>query len=113
MFSTHEEWEDSVKEPLQLFTQTIFSILAVLFIVTGIILISKLKSNFQAFYKEFRCIMITASCLLTIPLTFRAIFDGIKLASPRFYDRVNDTYKANAIYNFFFFLLTTYLPIVG
>ena len=52
MFRTHEEWYDSVYEPLRLFTQTIFSILAVLFIVTGIILISKLKSNFQAFYKD-------------------------------------------------------------
>ena len=99
-------------QPLQLFTQTIFSILAVLFIVTGIILISKLKSHFPAFYKEFRCIMITASCLLTIPLTFRAIFDGIKLY-PGFYDWVNFSYQRNAIYNFFFFLLTTYLPIVG
>ena len=92
MFRTHKEWDDSVHQPLQLFTQTIFSILAVLFIVTGIILISKLKSNFPAFYKEFRCIMITASCLLTIPLTFRAIFDGIKLADSSFYDWVNDSY---------------------
>ena len=84
-----------------------------LFIVTGFILISKLKSNFPLFYKEFRCIMITATCLLTLPLTFRAIFDGVKLGSPDFMNWVDDNYKRNAIYNFFFFLLTTYLPIVG
>ena len=90
-----------------------FSLLAVLFIVTGIVLIRKLKHHFKRFYAEFRKLMLTATILLTAPLTFRAIFDGIKLISPTFMTWVDANMTRNAIYNFIFFLLTTYLPIMG
>lgn len=72
-----------------------------------------IQKHFNLFYKDFRCLLITATVMLTVPLTFRAFFDGIKIISPDFYDWVNDNYKRNSIYNFSFFLLTTYLPVIG
>lgn len=57
--------------------------------------------------------MITATVLLTVPLTFRAFFDGLKIVKPDFYTWVDGKVKRNATYNFVFFILTTYLPIMG
>ena len=57
--------------------------------------------------------MITATVLLTVPLTFRAVFDGIKVVSPGFLAWVDEDYTRNAIYNSCFFILTTYVPIIG
>ena len=112
-FATEDEWYNHVYKHLEIFTQTVFTLLAVLFIVTGIILIRKLKHHFARFYKEFHKLMLTATILLTVPLTFRAIFDGVKLISPAFMTWVDANMTRNAIYNFIFFLLTTYLPIMG
>ena len=96
-----------------MFTQVVFTLLAVLFITLGIVLIRKLKKYFPLFYSQFRKLMITATVFLTVPLTFRAIFDGIKLVDPDFMEWIDADYTRNAIYNFFFFILTTYLPIMG
>ena len=98
---------------LEVFTQWTFTILAFVFIVLGIVLLTKLKRHFSAFYEENRGLMITATVLLTIPLAFRAVFDGIKVISPNFMEWVDKDYERNAIYNFFFFIFTTYLPIIG
>ena len=57
--------------------------------------------------------MLVATCLLTVPLTFRAIFDGIKIVFPSFMNYLDQSFMRNAIYNFFFFTLTTYVPIIG
>ena len=59
-------------------------ILAFLFIVLGIVLLTKLRRHFPKFFREHRCLMISATVLLTVPLTFRAVFDGIKIISPDF-----------------------------
>lgn len=112
-FEDSDKWYDHVYKHLEIFTQTVFTLLAVLFIVTGIILIRKLKRHFARFYAEFHKLMLTATILLTVPLTFRAIFDGIKLISPKVIEWIDADMTRNAIYNFVFFLLTTYLPIIG
>lgn len=112
-FDEVEDYEAHVYKPLQVMTQVLFTTLAVLFIVIAIILIRKLKQNFKLFYDEFRNEMLIATCMLTVPLTFRAIFDGIKIVMPTFMLWINDSFIRNSIYNFFFFILTTYLPIIG
>ena len=112
-FKDPDNYYDKVYKNLEVFTQWTFMILAFVFIVLGIVLLTKLKRHFSKFYEEHRCLMITATILLTVPLTFRAVFDGIKVVSPKFMDWVNEDYERNALYNFFFFILTTYLPIMG
>ena len=107
------KYNDKVYHNLEVFTQWTFMILSFLFIILGIVLLTKLKRHFPKFYSEHRCLMVTATLLLTVPLTFRAIFDGIKLISPEFLEWVDQDYERNAIYNFLFFLLTTYMPIIG
>jgi uncharacterized membrane protein len=107
------KYHDKVYKNLEVFTQWTFMILAFIFIVLGIVLLTKLKRHFPKFYCQYRRLMITATVLLTVPLTFRAVFDGIKIISPDFMAWVDLNYTRNAIYNFFFFLLTTYLPITG
>jgi len=81
--------------------------------VIGIILIRKLKNAFKLFYEEFRTVMLAATYFLTVPLTFRAVFDGIKIISPDFLEYINESYFRNSLYNLFFFVFTTYLPIIG
>ena len=112
-FETEDDWFDHVYKHLEIFTQVVFTLLAVLFIVTGIILIRKLKQHFKRFYEEFRKLMLTATILLTVPLTFRALLDGIKLVFPSIMVWVDGNLTRNAVYNFIFFLLTTYVPIMG
>ena len=94
-------------------TQVLFSALALLFIVIAILLIRKLKRDFELFYKELRVVLLVATFLLTVPLTFRALFDGIKLVNPDLMEQFNDSYLKNSIYNLVFYLLTTYLPVIG
>ena len=112
-FESDEEYHQKVYHHLQTFTQILFTSLAISFIVIGIILIKKLKTHFGLFYEQFRTVMLVATYLLTVPLTFRAIFDGIKIISPGFYDWIDLSYFRNALYNFIFFLFSTYLPIIG
>lgn len=112
-FESQEKYHDRVYKKLEVFTQWTFMTLAFLFIVLGIVLLTKLKRHFPKFYSEHRCLMITATVFLTVPLTFRAVFDTIKVISPDFMAWVDLNYTRNAIYNFFFFLLTTYMPIIG
>lgn len=53
--------------------------------------------------------MWTATILMTLPLSFRAIFDFARINNDS--DKVTTEWRT-ALYNFVFFLLTTYLPIV-
>ena len=112
-FDDFDKYYDKVYSNLEEFTSWTFMVLAFLFVGLGFVLLTKLKRHAPAFYGEHRCLMIWATILLTVPLTFRAVFDFIKLVKPEFLTWVNEDYTRNAVYNFFFFLLTTYLPIMG
>ena len=90
-----------------------FTILAITFLIVGILLIKSLRTNFPKFYDQYKHILIIATVLLTIPLFFRAVFNGVKLCFPRFMVYVDADYTRNALYNMIFFSLTTYLPILG
>ena len=72
-----QEYHDEVSWPLLRFTWISFLILGVIFFATGCIMLNRLRLYFVDFYKESGCKLWTANILLTLPLTFRAIFDGL------------------------------------
>lgn len=94
-------------------TVILFAILSIVFLTTAIILLRSLANHFGKFYRKYRCMLITVTVLMTVPLAFRAILDGLKAALPEWADWIDASKTNNSIYNFFFYLLTTYLPIVS
>jgi hypothetical protein len=74
-------------------------------------MISQLKKTFDDFYRQFKCILWTAMILVTLPLTFRAIFDFIRMDS-HVIQWLNANMVNGAVYNLSVFVLTTYLPIL-
>ena len=74
-FDDEDKYYDKVYSNLEEFTSWTFMVLAFLFVVLGFVLLTKLKRHVPAFYGEHRCLMIWATILLTVPLTFRAVFD--------------------------------------
>lgn len=89
-----------------------FLLLATIFFSVGFLMIQALKIHFKRFYLQFKCILWAATILLTLPLTFRSIFDFTRLS-----DKVQKSEQGwndfnVALYNLFVFLLTTYLPIL-
>ena len=113
-FPDAKTWEAKVFFHLDVYTLFCFTVLAIAFLIAGVLLIKSLKINFPKFYNEYRHILIIATVLLAVPLFFRAVFNGIKLCFPRFMKYVDEpNYTRNAIYNMIFFSLTTYLPILS
>ena len=55
----------------------------------------------------------TVTVLMTVPLVFRAFFDALKAVVPGFAEIIDANRTNNSVYNFIFFLLTTYIPIVS
>jgi hypothetical protein len=74
-------------------------------------MIKALKENFKEFYDSYRKLLIAATCVLTIPLPLRTLFDLLK-EWDAWYNLTNSGDGAVSTYNFFFFLFTTYLPII-
>ena len=94
-------------------TMALFAILSVVFLTTSTILLRALAKHFTKFYLKYRCMLVTVTVLMTVPLAFRAILDGLKAALPGWADWIDSSKLINSVYNFLFFLLTTYLPIVS
>lgn len=94
-------------------TVILFIVLAIVFLTTGTILLAALAKHFPSFYYSFRGTLITVIILMTVPLVFRAILDGLKAILPNFLEWIDGSTKNNSIYNFIFFILTTYIPIVS
>ena len=94
-------------------TVILFAILSIVFLATAVTLLKALSEHFGQFYIKFRKMLITVTVLMTIPLAFRTILDGLKATIPSWLAWIDANDLNNALYNFFFFLLTTYLPIVS
>lgn len=70
-----------------------------------------LKENFREFYDVYRKLLWAATLVLTIPLPLRTLFDLLK--EWEWWNTLTNTGDgAVSVYNFFFFLFTTYLPII-
>jgi hypothetical protein len=50
--------------------------------------------------------------MMTVPLAFRTLLDALKAMLPGWSEWIDANKFNNSLYNFLFFLLTTYLPIV-
>lgn len=94
-------------------TMILFAVLSVVFLTTALILLNALSRFFQQFYFKFKRTLIAVTILMTVPLAFRAVFDGLKALLPSWADLIDSNNFNNSLYNFVFFLLTTYLPIVS
>lgn len=94
-------------------TVILFAMLSIVFLATAVTLLKALSEHFGQFYIKFRKMLITVTVLMTIPLAFRTILDGLKATIPSWLAWIDANNLNNALYNFFFFLLTTYLPIVS
>ena len=108
-----DSWISRVMRPLSLFTSIVFTGLAIVFLITGIVLLHSLKNDFPKFYAQFSKLLTTATVVLTIPLMTRAIFDGIKFCSDGFVTWIDANQVNNSIYNLVFFMTSTYLPIIS
>ena len=57
----------------------VFIVLPLVFLITSIFIVLRIKKYFYDFYKENKCILITATFGLSIPLLFRGIFDFVSV----------------------------------
>lgn len=113
-FDTLKHFERKIVKPLTWETSTVFLILALVQMFTSYRMIKALKMYFEEFYIAYKCYIWTAATLLTVPLSFRSIFDCIqgRLNEANVRQFWRDHPSELATYNIFFFIFTTYLPIV-
>jgi len=109
--ASQEKYESHCLKVLANSTAIVFFALAIAFFIVGVRLISALKRSFVEFYVQYRKLLWTATILLALPLSFRGIADFL-LQISAIKKALNTKPWASALYNLFFFLLTTYLPIL-
>ena len=88
-----------------------FFLLAIVFLTVGIMLFLTLKRVSVDFYEDHKSRLWGALVLLTLPLSFRSILDGLNNI-PKWKAFINKTPSTVAVYNLIFFLITTYLPVL-
>ena len=76
-------------------------------------MLTRLKRYYKGFYKEYGCYLWAANILLTFPLTFRAIFDALRLSdSWSDYWFKGSNYYKSVFYNVILFIFATYIPMI-
>ena len=107
-----EEFIENVYEKLGTMIWIAFSLLGIVFFSVGWLMLYHLKRYFKDFYKNFGRKLWLAIVFLTLPLFFRAIFDGLRFYK-KWFDFWNDgsNYK-NAIYNIIIMTFGTYVPMI-
>lgn len=89
-----------------------FYTLFLVFLVAGTKLLFTFKACYKEFYNEFRCLLWSTTIILTIPLCVRATCD--LLTDFRMWNAYwSKSSELLTSYNLLFFILTTYIPIVG
>ena len=74
-------------------------------------MLNRLRLYFVDFYKESGCKLWTANILLTLPLTFRSVFDGLNF-NTSWYDFWGDSTNMIAGYNLLIIFIGTYVPMI-
>ena len=82
-----------------------------MFLWASLGMMKALKENFREFYDVYRKLLWAATLVLTIPLPLRTLFDLLK-EWKWWFELTSTGDGAVSVYNFFFFLFTTYLPII-
>ena len=117
VYPNPSRYELEILDPLKKLLWILFLCLMVIFFTVGCIMLRKLRQYYKGFFKEFGCYLWTANILLTLPLSIRAIVDGLTLvpAWQNYWFPPGDPddagYKAS-IYNVTIFLLATYIPML-
>jgi len=112
-FSEWSQWITQCYAPMVICTAALFALLSLVFLATALTLLRALSEHFRHFYKKFRRMLITVTVLMTVPLAFRAVLDGLKAMLPWWAEWIDSSTFNNSLYNLFFFLLTTYIPIIS
>ena len=107
-----EQFHYEVTKPLLNFVSILYCILCLLFLIVAVHLILTLRETIPKFYEEYRCVLWTASILLSLPLSFRSILDFSADKSQKFFTYWTATDKRTLEYNVSFFFITTYFPVV-
>lgn len=90
-----------------------FATLAILFFVIASSLVLTLRKQIPKLYEEYCGVFWLATIILSLPLTFRAIFDALISKNEKFENYFFKTYKRATSYSISFFFLTTYIPIAS
>ena len=110
-YEHYDEYEYEVGKPLLRFTAISFLVLCIIFFTAGCVMLNRLRLYFVDFYKESGCKLWTANILLTLPLTFRSVFDGLNF-NTSWYDFWGDSTSMIAGYNLLLIFIGTYVPMI-
>jgi len=110
-FNDPTQWGDRTLGVLSWVTSIAFFLLGIVFLWASVGMMNALKLNFKDFYNSYRKLLWTATIVQTAPLFMRT-FIILLNQWPAFQKAVDEGDGTIAVYNFFFFLLTTYLPII-
>ena len=110
-FKHWPEYEDEIGKPLLRFTWISFLLLCIIFFTAGCVMLNRLRLYFVDFYKESGCKLWTANILLTLPLTFRAVFDGLGINSSWSNFWLENSSRV-AGYNLILIFFATYIPML-
>ena len=94
----------------------IYLILGIVFLISGILLLRKLKIYYRVFYNNVRCTLWTSATLLSLTLLIRGILNVLRFADYIELDEaigeseVNNTYFA-PFYDLFMFVFADMIPI--
>ena len=100
-----------VIEPLGRMIWITFVSLAIVFFCVGTFMLRRLRLYFKDFFKEFGASLWIANVLLTLPLTFRAVFDALK-SNEAWSDYWSANYYSTGCYNILIFTFGTYIPML-
>ena len=90
--------------------ETIFIIPIVLFAITGVLIIRRLRKYFCDFYQQFHCQLVLVTIGLTIPLTLRSIYDLVFQMPSTYLTEYLDKYEV--LFNLINVFFLDFLPIV-
>jgi len=107
-----DDFVETIIKPMDIWTVTVYSILSIVFLVSGYAMIGNLQTYYPKFYEEYKKYLWGATLFLAIPLLIRVIFD-LAAKNETWGDIITGSENSMAIYNLSFFTLTTYLPIVS
>lgn len=86
------DYDRNVSLPSRTAIAYTFATLAVIFFGVATSLVCTLRSHIPKLYEEYRCVLWSANVILSLPLTFRAIFDGLNSENLAFQNFFKKTY---------------------
>ena len=107
----YDQWLENIDDPLIRMIWITFLILSVIFFGVGCFMLLRLRRYFRDFYEQFGFRLWVANIFLTLPLTFRGIFDALKSNKSWNSFWESDEYTM-ATYNVLIMTFSTYLPMV-